>query len=395
LRQPGALVSRQELAKELWPHLHVNFEHSLNSAVNTLRQALQDSPRESRFIETRSGLGYRFIAPIEELSSPRRSSPNNARNDVHRDYLQGRFFLNKMTSEGIQRAIGCFQSALTEDPGCALAHSGMADSYCELALSGTVSAVDVSTTAREAATAALKAQPNLAEAHLSMGRVRMIFERDWGGAHDDCSRAGRIDPSLPAVHRAHAFLAAARSRHDDALADIRHAQELDPLSLPVGFEHAWLLYLAGHFEEAVAQCWRVLALEPSFAPTQAVLGLSYCELGSFDEAVTELDNACTCSDQHPSAVASLGFAYAAAGLRDEAQGVLADLMIQSQRRHISNYWFAVVYAGLNQRYLALKSLKTACSQRDPLLLWLDVDPRLATLQADPDFVSVRRSLPLA
>jgi DNA-binding winged helix-turn-helix (wHTH) protein/lipopolysaccharide biosynthesis regulator YciM len=395
LRQPGTLVSRQELAKELWPNLHVDFEHSLNSAVNSLRQALDDSPRECRYIETRSGLGYRFIAPIEEIAVPGRLVSSDTKTDVHNDYLRGRFFLNKMTSDGIQRAIGCFQSALSEDPNCALAHSGLADCYCQLALNGTVSASDVCLSARESAAAALRMQPDLPEAHISLGRVHMIFDWDWSKASDDWSRASDLNPSLAEAHRARALLASARHRHDDALREIGHAQDLDPLSVPVGFERAWLLYLSRHFDEAVTQCWRVLTLEPSCAPTQTILGLAYHELGSFEEAITELENACVCSDRHPAAVASLGHVYGAAGFADKAQCAFDELVTQSQRRHVSAYWFAVVYTGLDQRHLALDALKAAQARREPPLLWVDVDPRLVTLHSEPDFVRLRRDLRFA
>ncbi len=67
LETPGDVVTRDQLAKHLWPGLHVNFERSLNTAVNALRQALGDSSRNPRFIETRPGLGYRFIAPVEPI----------------------------------------------------------------------------------------------------------------------------------------------------------------------------------------------------------------------------------------------------------------------------------------------------------------------------------------
>ena len=72
LRTPGTFVTRAQLAQHLWPGLHVRFEGSLNTAVNSLRQALGDSPRNPRFIETRPGRGYRFIAtvaPAEEAAS--------------------------------------------------------------------------------------------------------------------------------------------------------------------------------------------------------------------------------------------------------------------------------------------------------------------------------------
>jgi len=77
LEQPGELVTREELQQRLWPDdTHVDFEHSLNAAIKRLREALDDSADEPRFIETIPRRGYRFIAPVEGLDSattPRRS----------------------------------------------------------------------------------------------------------------------------------------------------------------------------------------------------------------------------------------------------------------------------------------------------------------------------------
>lgn len=65
LDRPGELVTREELQRELWPaDTYVNFEQSLNAAVKRLRHALGDSPDNSRFVETLSRRGYRFIAPV-------------------------------------------------------------------------------------------------------------------------------------------------------------------------------------------------------------------------------------------------------------------------------------------------------------------------------------------
>jgi len=65
LDRPGELVTREDLQRELWPaDTFVNFEQSLNAAVKRLRHALGDSPNNSRFVETLSRRGYRFIAPV-------------------------------------------------------------------------------------------------------------------------------------------------------------------------------------------------------------------------------------------------------------------------------------------------------------------------------------------
>jgi TolB-like protein/DNA-binding winged helix-turn-helix (wHTH) protein len=67
VRQPGTLVTRETLRHELWAeHTFVDFEHSLNTAIKRLREALGDSATTPRFIETLPKRGYRFIGPVAE-----------------------------------------------------------------------------------------------------------------------------------------------------------------------------------------------------------------------------------------------------------------------------------------------------------------------------------------
>ena len=74
LERPGELVTREELRKCLWPNdTIVEFEHSISTAMNRLRQALGDSAENPRFIETLARRGYRFMVPVhfeEEFASP-------------------------------------------------------------------------------------------------------------------------------------------------------------------------------------------------------------------------------------------------------------------------------------------------------------------------------------
>jgi cholera toxin transcriptional activator len=64
--RPGEVVTREELRQKLWPaDTFVDFDHSLNTAVNKLREALGDSASNPRYVETLSRRGYRFLAPVE------------------------------------------------------------------------------------------------------------------------------------------------------------------------------------------------------------------------------------------------------------------------------------------------------------------------------------------
>ena len=66
LERPGQVVTREELQRRLWPHdTVVEFEHSINAAINRLREALNDSADEPRYVETLPRRGYRFIYPVE------------------------------------------------------------------------------------------------------------------------------------------------------------------------------------------------------------------------------------------------------------------------------------------------------------------------------------------
>jgi DNA-binding winged helix-turn-helix (wHTH) protein len=69
LERPGELVTREAIQARLWPHgTVVEFEHSVNSAVNRLRQALLDTASTPRFVETLPRKGYRFIGTLEPLA---------------------------------------------------------------------------------------------------------------------------------------------------------------------------------------------------------------------------------------------------------------------------------------------------------------------------------------
>jgi DNA-binding winged helix-turn-helix (wHTH) protein/Tfp pilus assembly protein PilF len=75
LEKPGEIVTREEMRQRLWASdTFVDFEHSLNSAIKKLRGALGDSPENSRYIETVPRMGYRFIAPVEEILAAGKSA---------------------------------------------------------------------------------------------------------------------------------------------------------------------------------------------------------------------------------------------------------------------------------------------------------------------------------
>ena len=77
LSRPGEIVTREELQQQLWgAETVVNFDHSLGTAINKVREALGDSAENPRYIETLAKRGYRFVAPVQALeATDRPASP--------------------------------------------------------------------------------------------------------------------------------------------------------------------------------------------------------------------------------------------------------------------------------------------------------------------------------
>src|SRR5512147_1628895 len=79
LERAGEVVTREELRDKLWPaDTFVDFDHSLNTAVRKLREALGDSAETPRYVETLARRGYRFLAPVTErqVAAPPPLSPD-------------------------------------------------------------------------------------------------------------------------------------------------------------------------------------------------------------------------------------------------------------------------------------------------------------------------------
>jgi serine/threonine protein kinase/dienelactone hydrolase len=86
LERPGQVVTREELQRRLWPHdTVVEFEHSINAAINRLREALSDSADEPRYVETLPRRGYRFIATVGTTAETPGKPVRTARNPAAAD----------------------------------------------------------------------------------------------------------------------------------------------------------------------------------------------------------------------------------------------------------------------------------------------------------------------
>jgi TolB-like protein/Flp pilus assembly protein TadD len=310
--------------------------------------------------------------------------------EAHDAWARGNYHLNKGTEEDLKTAIEYFHQALDKEPGYAQAYVGLGAAYLGMCPSYR-SPRQVIPQAREAAMKALELDDSLAEAHALLGGVRLTYDWDWSGAKKEFRRAIELDASSASAHESYATYYSALGRSQDAVREMKRAQELDPLSLGTIMDRAWTLYMAQAYDATMEQCKRDLDINPSYGLAHSTLGLIALDRGQRELALAEVRKGVEV-DPNPFNLAMLGTAEAVLGMRAEALGVVETLKKRSAKEYICQYELGAIYACLGQRDPAFQSLDRGCDDRDVCMMWLEVDPRLKSLHSDPRFQDLVRRM---
>ena len=126
--------------------------------------------------------------------------------------MKGRYHWNQISAGGSQRSVDHFQSALRKDPGFALAHAGLADSYCLLGFFDLLPPAEAMPKAKESAMKALEIDGGLAEAYASLANVLKVYDRDWLAAETAVPAGAELNPNYVHGYRGYAALLAATGR---------------------------------------------------------------------------------------------------------------------------------------------------------------------------------------
>jgi TolB-like protein/DNA-binding winged helix-turn-helix (wHTH) protein/tetratricopeptide (TPR) repeat protein len=311
--------------------------------------------------------------------------PRPVNPDAHEAYLKGRYFWNKRSAEGVQKAIEYFEQATRLDPNYAVAYAGLAESYVVLNGHRFLPPTQAYPKVRIAALKALELDEGLAEAHTSLGSLKWEYEWDRSGAEKEFRRAIELNPSYATAHQWYAEELAAIGRKDEALAEIRRARELDPLSLPISAVAGWIQYLERDYEQAIEQYQKTLEMDSNFAIAHVYLGRAYAQKENFGKAISECQTATRLSENNPFYMACLGYAYARAGKRNEAVHVLHQLEMLSQQKYVASHDIAAIYAGLGDPSKAISWLNKAYDERSYAVLLIEVEPEFDSLHSDPRF----------
>jgi TolB-like protein/Flp pilus assembly protein TadD len=311
--------------------------------------------------------------------------------EAYQFYLQGRYFWNKRSKEGLQKAIYYFERAIDKDPGYALAYAGLADSYYVLGFRRLLPQQEAYSQAKRAATKALRIDDNIVEAHTSLARIMDNYEQSPLGGEQEYRRAIEINPNYPTARHWYSRHLLQRGRIDESLAEAKKAHELDPLSLIINANLGEISYYARQYDEALKHLRNTQEMDPSFrkAFVSIFLFFTYMRKGMYDEAAVEFAKALFSENPNPEkeahAAAALRDAYRDAGEKGIAQKQIELVKKEAQKHPDFHIHLAEAYARLGDMDQAFYWLKKAADENHPAISLLHIDPDFDSLRMDPRF----------
>src|SRR6202140_4733606 len=314
--------------------------------------------------------------------------------EAYESYLKGRYFWNKRTADGLKAALAYFKQAIEEDPKYAKAYSGLADTYALLGdwQYAVMTPKDALPEAKAAAIHALELDNTLGEAHNSLAFVFDGFDWDLNSGGKEFQRAIELNPGYATAHHWYAWHLSLLGRFDEAIVEMRKAENLDPLSLIINADLAELLGLAHSYDESIRQSLKTIEMDPNFALAHNQLAQAYLQKHMYAEAVTELQKAVKLSGDSPTCMANLARAYVASGKRSEAVKLLDDLKKRSSTGYSNASEIAMIYASLGDTDQAMHWLEKGFEERfNPGVL---LRPGFDPLRSDPRFQNLLRHVGL-
>lgn len=391
VRDPGHLVTKHELLSQIWREAFVD-EGILTVHISSLRRALGDTARPSRYIETVSGSGYRFIAPVAkqrldvgEVSVRRAVMPL----EVYELVGRGRGHLSASYFE-LKDAIAAFRAAIAIDSTYAPAHAGLALARCAEAGLRAAPHLEAYAEAKASALRALAMDSECADAQVALGAVLFVSEWDWVGAERSFRRALEVNAAHPEALLHYGSLMEALGDLDQALRLKQQALERDPRSPLVFVQLALCYWHRRQYDNAIVWAQRALALDPRHLLAGEFLAGAYWKQGDLDRLLVENLRRARVFGVSGEMIATLERSCAEMKRAHDSggQAQLAQYMLDHMPRRdggAASLQLAVLQGAVGNLDAAFDHLDQALAVKDPALVHLAVAPQWDSLRGDARF----------
>jgi TolB-like protein/tetratricopeptide (TPR) repeat protein/tRNA A-37 threonylcarbamoyl transferase component Bud32 len=309
-------------------------------------------------------------------------------------YLMGFYFWNKRSKDGLEKAIDYFQRAVEQDPNYALAYAMMADCYYLQLYYGYDSAPDRIGNAKAAAERALLLDASVAEAHVAAAMVK-CYQKDGQAGMESFRHALALNPNLAIAHQRYAWVLSVFGHLNDAVREMKRAQELDPLSPTNNTALGIILAFARQFRGSLEYCYKAAELAPNEALIQENLAFAYALNGMYQQAIEHYQKQGELNpESRGDVLASIATVLVTAGRNAEAEGIMRELLDPARANKTDPYNLTRLYAARGEKDQAFewfdRALQTNSEDVRGQARMIRYDPLLDPLRSDPRFADLLR-----
>jgi tetratricopeptide (TPR) repeat protein len=229
-----------------------------------------------------------------------------------------------------------------------------------------------------------------------MAIVQAGFDWNWPQAAERFNRALELGPGFSTIHFHYALdYLTPMGLLDDAVREIRQAQELDPLSLITRTALGGCFFRRGQHDLAIKQFQNTLEIDPNFYHARWSLARALERKYLFEDAVREFERADALSGgNNPMIRGELAHCYGLMSQDSKAREILDELETMSRKTFVSPLSTAFAFLGLGNRDKTFERLEEALKQHSRALVWINVDPRFEPLRGDPRFSQLLKRIGL-
>lgn len=359
--------------------------------ANTYERDLHDVFALER--EVTNDIADRVRARITAQSQAPSPTPRPVKLEALDSYLQGNYYLNKgdgSNDKQLREAGVLFQRSIDADPLFAPAYVGLAEAHHTL---WWPSSEDFGIF-KSAAERAVELAPDSSEARTEVGLTKWE-EWKWSDAEEEFRKAITLNANDAFAHEQLGAQLDAMGRLEEGWKEQELAQELDPSR-----DHlSWALYRRGDYERAIERLRTTLQTRPDDVVLHWLLSEIYAQKGLHKAWMQELSESLSLSGM-PEATGRLQRAFAASGYLEARRSWARELeQLEATKQSYFPGMLAQVYATLGDNDRAFYWLSEGVSHRtkaisDPILVWIKVDPGLASLRSDSRFPDLLRRIGL-
>jgi TolB-like protein len=319
----------------------------------------------------------------KEKGQIERNQTNNV--EAYNLYLQGRFFWNMRTEEGVKKSIEYFEKSVTIDPNYALAYAGLSDAYFILTYYGWLPNSEGYNKAKKFALKALEIDNNLAEAHAALGWLLCWSEWKWEEARKELKLAIELNPNYANAHQYYSELLDILRQDKEAREQINMALELNPLSLVMNHTNEVYYFHEGKFQEALEACQRIIEIDPT-PSVYFIYYVIYLRSGENVKAIEALQKAFSGD------TLTIKEVYNKSGINGIKNWLIERELNKSNP---SSLFIAGTYAWLGKKEEALNWLDKAFEEKNTGLPAVNNDPIFENLRSEPRFQAIIKKMGLS